>query len=383
MKPREFSVLGIVLMTITFSAFFQNCRQNTVSTSHTHEKEIQLDYAKNLKIFKGDGYNKVTIRNPWDTTKTLHTYILVAHGSPLPSSLPEGAVIRVPLKRSLVYSSVHTSLIEEIGNADAIAGVCDADMMTDPFIISQLKSGKIEDCGNSSSPTIERIMKLKPDGILLSPYENSGSYGPLGGMGIPIIECADYMEDSPLGRAEWMKFFGMLYGKESEADSIFVQTVAQYESLRQLAKNTKSKPVVLVDRLYGQSWHVPRSESTMGKFISDAGGVNPFGNNKGYGSMALSGEQVLHDAGDANIWIMRYAQSTDKTIRELGQDNALYPRFKAFKEGNVYGCNTSAVPYFDEVPFHPQWLLRHLIHLFHPEIIPSDSIHIYFTRLNP
>ena len=362
--------------------FLTSCGGGNTNVSSSGDGiAIPLSYAENLKLTQFPDYVKAEIRNPWDTTKLLHTYLLVPDSINLPENLPQGTVVRTPLKNSLVYSSVHNSLISELGAIDAIRGVCDAQYIHQKELADRIASGVVADCGNSMTPNIEKIIKLNPDGILLSPFENSGNYGKLGQLGIPIIECADYMETSPLGRTEWMNFYGLLYGKSATADSLFSKTSNDYLQLKSLTADASAKPKVLVDRLYGSSWNVPAGHSTMGIFIEDAGGVNPFAYIDRSGSKGLSGEQVLHKAGDADIWIVRYSQSNNKTIKELSSDNAIYPQFKALKEGNVYGCNTSEVFFYEEVPFHPQWLLADLISIFHPDIEIPDFGHHYFSQM--
>lgn len=353
---------------------------NNASSSQNGEA-VSLSHAENLKLTQFPEYVKAEIRNPWDTTKLLHTYLLVPDSINLPGNLPQGTVVRTPLKNSLVYSSVHNSLITELGAIEAIRGVCDAQYIHQKELADRIESGVVADCGNSMTPNIEKIIKLNPDGILLSPFENSGNYGKLGQLGIPIIECADYMETSPLGRAEWMKFYGLLYGKTEVADYLFSKAESDYLKLKALTAGEEAKPKVLVDRLYGSSWNVPAGHSTMGIFIEDTGGANPFAFIDKSGSKGMAGEQVLHKAGDADVWIVRYSQSNDKTLKELASDNAIYPQFKAFKEGNVYGCNTSKVYFYEEVPFHPQWLLADLISIFHPNIPLPESNHHYFSKM--
>lgn len=344
-------------------------------------EEIELSYAKKITLTRYDNFIKADIINPWDSTRLLHTYILVPDSVEMPHSLPKGTVIRTPLKNSLIYSSVHNSLITELGSIDAIKGVCDAQYIHQQELAKRIETGVVADCGNSMTPNIEKIIKLNPDGILLSPFENSGNYGKLGQLGVPVIECADYMETSPLGRAEWMKFYGLLFGKEKNATEMFDDTERNYLRLKNLSAESPEKPKVLVDRLYGSAWNVPSGHSTMGIFIEDAGGKNPFDYIDRSGSTSLAGEQVLHKAGDADIWIIRYSQSNNKSLKELASDNAIYPQFKAFRDSNVYGCNTSEVFFYEEVPFHPHWLLADLITIVHPEITVTDYNHSYFTKM--
>ncbi|MCM1138135.1 MAG: ABC transporter substrate-binding protein [Duncaniella sp.] len=358
-----------------------SCKGGNALVSKDGGDTIRMEYATNITMVKYDDYMKATVRNPWDTTTTLHTYLLVPDSIDLPANLPGGTVVRIPMESALIYSSVHNSLVSELGAIDAISGVCGARYIHQQDLADRISNGTVVDCGVSTSPNIEKIISLNPDGIMLSPFENSGSYGKVGKLGIPIIECADYMETSPLGRAEWMKFYGILFGKEKEADSMFELTKREYNQLKSLVKDVENKPKVLIDRLYGQSWHIPAANSTMGVFIKDAGGINPFDNFEGSGSVGLAGEQVLLKAEDADIWLIRYSQNSDKTLRELAADNAIYPQFKAFKDKRVYGCNTSNVFFYEEVPFHPQWLLKDMISIFHPELSSVEPTKQYYTEM--
>lgn len=354
---------------------------NSIVTSSGEGEKMQFDHARNLTIEDHGDYTTATIRNPWDTTKTLHTYILVPDSAEVPANVPAGTVVRVPLKRALVYSTVHQSLVGEMGARDAIGGVCDAQYIHNPDLLGRIADGRVIDCGSSYTPNMERIMQLNPDAVILSPYENSGNYGKLGQMGIPLIECADYMESTPLGRTEWMKFYGLLFGCEDETARMFASIEKEYNALKSLTNSIVNRPKVVVDRLYGNTWYVPGHNSVMDAYIRDAGAVNPFGSIGNAGSVGLSGEQVLHEAGDADIWIVRYSQASDKTLRELAADNPIYGQFKALKDGRVYGCNTERINYYDQTPFHPHWLLRDLIKTFHPELssLPGDTK--YFTPL--
>lgn len=358
-------------------------RSATVDTETDAGTEIPLAYARYLSLHDCGDYIRADIRNPWDTTKTLHSYILLPESSELPATLPEGTIIRIPLKNALVYSTVHQSLVGELGANEAIGGICDRQYIHDDALLGRISSGDVTDCGSSYGPDMERIISLRPDAILLSPYEDSGNYGKLGRMGIPLIEGADYMETTPLGRMEWVKFYGLLFGRHAQADSLFAAIEHDYLSLKALTDTIGSHPKVLLDGIYGNSWYVPTAGSTMGTFIRDAGGTNPFDNAGNAASVGLSGERVLHEAGDADVWIVRYTQATDKTLRELAADNPIYRQFKPLKEGRVYGCNTDRIRYYEETPFHPHLLLRDLIGVIHPGLAGTDSVARYFTPLKP
>ncbi len=340
---------------------------------------LALSYAKELTITRQDGYSVATIRNPWDTTAVLAKYILAPDSVPA-EKLPKGTVIRVPLKNSLVYSAVHIGLIDELGADSAIAGVCDARFINLDKIKLRIAAKTIADCGNSMSPDIEKIMHLSPDAILLSPYENSTTNARLESLGIPIVQCADYMESSPLARAEWMKFFGLLYGSEHKADSLFRATESEYLALKKQTEGCETRPSVIFDGIYGSQWYVPGRHSTAATYIRDAGGTNPFDRYDNPGSVALSPEQVLMQAHDADYWLVRYATTAPLTRAAHLKGNSIYPQFDAAKKNNIFACNTVEIPLFDETPFHPQWFLADLVSILHPELGVNPERR-YFSRL--
>lgn len=342
-----------------------------------------MRYASNLTIADCKDYTVAEIRNPWDTAKVLHSYILLPDTAQMPEYLPEGTVVRTPLRRSVVYSSVHTTLIDELGAADAISGVCDAQYIHTPALVKGLEDGSVADCGSSMAPNLEQIIARGTDAVLLSPYENNNGYGQLDRIGIPIVECADYMETSPLARAEWMKFYGRLYGCEAVADSMFAATEQEYLRLKGLTAEVAHRPQVLMDLIYSQVWHQPAGESTMGIFLTDAGGAPVAQDISRTGSVAFTPEEVLYRAKNADFWLLRYAQSVPLTRAQMVKDNEIYGQFAPLIKGQVYGCDTQEVPFYEETPYHPDRLLASLIVLLHPELsaqVPDAPV--YFSKLN-
>ncbi len=371
-------VVRRLLTLLVAVAFLASCKGSHASASSEEEGEVlPLKYAENLTVREFPDFTEVTVRNPWDTLKTLQKYILVERDSAMPAGLPEGTIIKVPVTNALVYSTVHNSLITELGAMDAIGGICNSKYVNGKELQARLASGRIVDCGVSLSPDLEKIIKLKPQVIMLSPFENNDKYAKVGELGIPIIECADYMETSPLGRAEWVRFYGMLFGKQDVADKMFAETESNYLKLKQIANGLAIKPKVIIDQRYGQVWNVPGGVSTMGRLIEDAGGINPFASYEQSGSVPLAPEKVLAEAHDADIWFVRYNQEKDKSLRELGNDAPVNSQFKAFKGGRVYGCNTRYVNFYEETPFHPDRILEDMVHIMHPELSSSAPVRYY------
>lgn len=367
----------LMLSVLLLSACGGRSKTSSISTT---EKKIPLHYAENLILSTTQDYTISRLRNPWDTTKILHTYLLIDKDKPLPEDLPEGTIVRTPLSKTIVYSSVHCGLLKQIGALQSIGGICDLKYIKLPEIQEGCRNGSITDVGNGMNPDIEKIIDLHPDAIMLSPFENSGGYGRVEKLNIPIIECADYMETSALGRAEWIRFYGLLFGQTQKADSLFAAVENNYNDLKALVAPLSSAPSVISELKNGSAWYVPGGQSTSAHIYADAGANYVFADNEHSGSVPLAFETVFDKGQDADFWLIKYNQAVDKTYSELKSDYAPYSGFRAFKEHNIYGCNTGKVPFYEDYPFHPDLLLKDLIKIFHPTLLEGYELK-YFTKL--
>ena len=373
---------------------------------------VKMKYAQLLTIVKHGGeyaehdgeYAEVTIANPWKEGTLLHRYILVPKGEEgnktvarLAMQRSAGArcvtdTVRTPVENSAVFTSPHCQLLYELGCGQAIRGVCDLDYINIQDVKKRAasagnhgSSSAIADCGSSMAPDIERIIALKPEAILVSPFENSGGYGKLDKLHIPLIEVADYMEASPLGRAEWMKFYGMLFEKsdakdskteissskagifQSKADSLFAKIEKEYLNLKAAAKKLPAGLSVLTERKTGSVWYVPGGQSTIGILLKDANARYIFSDDKHSGSLPMSPEQILAKGSQVDVWAFKYFGGAPLSQVQLLQEYDGYKALAAFSRGNIYQVDTSTVPYFELTSFHPELLLREFIILAHGE----------------
>lgn len=341
-----------------------SCNSGKVKEMQTEGDTLRFDYARLLTIVSHDKYKVVDIADPWKEGRVLHRYILVS--DPTASHLPEGTIINVPVKRAMVFTTVHASLLAELGATGSIKGMADVGYVKREDIKALVKNRTIADVGSGMSPDIEKIIDASPDVVLVSPFDNSGGYGKLDELQIPLVECADYMEVSPLARAEWMKFYGMLVGKEEEADSLFQRVEVEYNSLKAKAKDVTRKPRVMVDFPSGNVWYVPGGQSTIGQMIADAGGDYCYADNTQSGSMAMSVEAVIDKCEDADVWLFRYGGPV-KTVESMAADNKAFTHLKAFKDKNLWGCSTERTTFYESTPFFPASLLKEFLCMFHPE----------------
>ena len=405
--------LYILLCGATVALLMAACQGGKTAAADAEAGDtLEMKYAKLLTIVKhGDGeessdaaegidyqYAEAIVANPWKAGTLLHRYILIPKGEEgdktvamLAKRRSMGArcttdTVRTPVERSAVFIAPHCQLMYELGCPQAIRGVCDLDYINIPDVKKRAAlSGNtsaqntIVNCGSSMAPDIERIIALKPEAILLSPFENSGGYGKLDKLHIPIIEAADYMESSPLGRAEWMKFYGMLFGNEEgksngisgscepKADSLFAKIEKEYLSLKAQAAGYTKGLSILTERKTGNVWYVPGGQSTIGILLKDANARYIFEDDQHSGSLAMSPEQILAKGKQVDVWAFKYFGGAPLSQAQLLQEYDGYKALAAFNRGNIYQVDTSTVPYFELTSFHPELLLREFIILAHGE----------------
>lgn len=336
-----------------------------------------MRYAEGFTVRRFSGYTAVEIPDPWDSTRILQRYLLVDRNRPLPAGLPKGTVVKVPARKVVVYTSVHAAILDQLGEIEHVIGVCEPRYMDTPAIREGVASGRIADLGEATAPDIEKMIELGAELIIASPFQNS-SYGPVEKTGIPIFEGADYMESLPLGRTEWVRLYGLLFGKEQQADSIFRATEQRYLGLKTRVASIAHRPTILTEKKYGSSWFLPAGDSYMAHLFEDAGGEYLFQDLPGTGSVPLAFESVFDRAIHAEIWFVKYNASSPLTYAGLQSEYAPYAHFDAFKNRRIYACNTGVVPYYEEFPLHPDYLLEDLIGVIHPECL-TGYVPRYFS----
>lgn len=390
--------LYILLCGATAALLMAACQGGKTAAADAEAGDtLEMKYAKLLTIVKhGDGeensdaaedidyqYAEAIIANPWKAGTMLHRYILIPKGKEgdktvamLAKRRSTGArcttdTVRTPVESNLVFTAPHCQLLTELGCQNAITGVCDKDYINIPDIKSRAQADAkvahpIMDCGSSMQPDIERIIALHPEALLISPFENSGGYGKLDKLRIPVIETADYMETSPLGRAEWIKLYGLLLGS-SKADSLFSAIEKEYLQLKAEVAKLPLGLSILTERKTGNVWYVPGGKSTMGILLRDAHARYIFADDTHSGSLSMSPEQIIAKGNQVDVWAFKYFGGNALTKQDLLAEYQGYQALKAFQTGTVYETDTSCEPYFELTSFHPEILLREFIVLSHPE----------------
>lgn len=362
--------LYIIIYILAF-LLLGSCGGRTTGETKESGDTLLLRHAKNLIIVEYTDHTEVTLTNPWDGVGVLARYCLLSehgkHGG-------DGVKVTVPLRNAAVFGSVHCALLHELGAGEAIGGICDLEFINQPEVRKAVAVGRIANLGNSIQPSLEKIVDMGADALLPSPFENSGGLGRIERLGIPIIWCADYMENTPLGRAEWMRFYGRLFGRGHEADSIFDIVERSYQELATLAKDTRTRPRLLPEMPWSGQWTLPGSGSSSTRLYADAGADYIFSHLKGNGGIPLSTEKVVEGGITADIWLIKHHGRLDR--RQMVADTPLLSGIKA----PIWWCDTSQTYLYEETPFHPERLLENLIAILHPELNITSRWN-YFKKL--
>lgn len=346
----------------------------------TEADTVNMKYARLLSIVHHTHYTEVHIANPWKQGQLLHKYYLVSRTDSANVSLSptDGNVIYTPVKRSVVALSSICQLAVWLQAEQQIKGACDCQYINIPAIKQLLNSNVIANCGNSMQPSIESIVNLKADALFISPFEGA-DYSRIAQTGIPIIECAEYMENTALGRAEWIKLYALLFGKEKAGNALFETVESNYKQIKNEAHKTTTRPGVLTEKVTSGTWYCPGGQSTMASMIADANGHYLFADDSHSGSLPLAPETVVSKGQQADVWFFITMGTTPQTKSQLLAEYHGYAAIKALNDGNVYQCPNASSPYFDELSFRPDYLLQDLAWMFHPELRKGSTLR-YFKQ---
>ncbi|MEH1843085.1 MAG: ABC transporter substrate-binding protein [Nostoc sp.] len=343
----------------------------------THATGLTIEYHKHYKI--------VTIKNPWQNTKTTFQYALVQCGTPTPKGFNQAQVITVPVNSIVALSTTHLPHLAKLGVVDKLIGVSNSKQVNTPDVVERIKAGKVAQIGNNANVDIEKLLELNPDLVTTFGTGNSqtDNYAKLTEAGLKVGINAEYMEDTPLGRSEWLKFTALFFNKEEQAEKIFKEITRKYEQVAQKVKSVKNPPTVFVGFNFKGTWFMPGGKSYVAKYLADAGANYLWSADKSSSSLPLSFEVVLDRAANADYWL-NFSQSWQSLQDLLTEDNR-YGDFKAMKTVNLYNNNarvneSGGNDYWEGGINNPDIVLADLIKIFHPKILFNHQL-FYYRKL--
>ncbi|QBN18498.1 ABC transporter substrate-binding protein [Flavobacterium nackdongense] len=368
---------------LVFLLFIQ-CKEVPKNENEIASSKNEIQYAKGLEIYKHKGFTILKITNPWPNAKENFTYILQEKNGIIPDSLKQFTVIPVPLKSIVVTSTTHIPALELLSVENTLVGFPNTDYISSEKTRKRIDTGKVREVGVNENLNTEVLIDMKPDVIVSFGLNNSNpTLDNLQKSGLKVMLNGDWTEQSPLGKAEWIKFFGALYGLDAKANTIFSEIEKEYNTTLALAKKAPNKPTVLSGAMYQKIWYVPQGESWASLFLKDAKSSYLWAKTKGTGSLSVPFEAVLEKAKNAEFWI---APGNFSSLKEMSDSNPHYNEFASFKNKKVYSYAVKkgakgGILYFELSPTRPDLVLKDLIKIFHPELLPNHKLY-FFQKLD-
>ncbi len=357
------------------------------SGKKVHDKHVTSNlFAQGFHIEKYGDLSRIDVFNPWEKASGFsYSYWLVPKNMNVPDSLFSKRVIRTPAEQVVCLSTTHIGFLQKLGLEDAIAGVSGKQYVSNKKVRANIEAGKVKDVGYDQNLNYELLLKLKPDLVMAYGIgsEVASYLSKLRDLGIPVVINAEYLEETPLGRAEWLKFVAAFFNRGKDAERIFSETVHQYQQLQQKALQAKQQPVVITGIPYKDNWWVPGGRSYMANLIADAGGIYLWGKNDQRESYVLSPENVISQSATADIWINCGYSSSLKDIRDMDERFGV---IKPLRDGMVFNDNKRLEPnggndVWETGVTNPEVVLRDLIRIFHPDLSGGESSLYYYQKL--
>lgn len=359
-----------------------SCRQipESLNTKRSGESNI-IKYAERLTIEERNGLTLVSIKNPWQGSNSAELrYILLKDGQLVPDDLKHIEHINVPVRNIVCMSATHLAMMTALGEEKRIIGLSGKDLVYNEKIISLIMDNDIQDVGYEASLNNELLLKMNPDLMMMYGIgaESTGYTSKLSESGIKIIYNADYLETDALGKAEWIKLFGVLTGREDEAAKIFNDAVSKYDSIKNVISMTIShRPSVLLGLPYNDTWYISPGNSYISRLITDAGGKYLWDDIESDISMPTSVESVYHKAREADFWLNA---GTSLSQNDILQTDERFGELRCFE--NIYNNNKrmnslGGNDYWELGTVYPHLILLDMAAILHPEVFPQHELLFY------
>jgi iron complex transport system substrate-binding protein len=362
------------------SIFIISCNSNSNKDKEAIDeiRQSSIKYAKNFQIIDFVDYQKVIIKNPINHQEII--YFLVDGDKEVPKILKDEKIIRIPLDKIIVTSTTHIAMLEFLGVEKSLIGFPQTYFVSSEKTRQRIDSGLVTELGNVQQLNTEILLTIKPD--LIMSFEITGSNKTMQELekkGFNILVNTDWLEESPLGRTEWIKLYGALYNQQEKADSLFNKIENNYLEAVKIAHKSINRPTVLSGIVFNDVWNLPAGKSLEAQLLNDANINYLWSDTEGTGSLSLSIEAVLNKAKNAAIWISPGSYST---VDDLTKSNDLYKHFSALQKKHVYSYahlrgKTGGYIYFETAPTRPDLVLKDLIKIAHPELMRHYEFTFY------
>lgn len=358
--------------------FLVGCKKTTQQTEDVVGVSNEIQYAKGFEIYDYTDFKILKITQPWPGATTSSTYVLANDVNNIPDSLADLTKIQIPIQRIVATSTTHIPSLVVLNEANSLQAFPGLDFISSEEVRALIAENKIKEIGDGVGLNFELTVDVSPEVVIANGGNDSyEKYQQIQQAGIPVIYNGDWVEYTPLGKAEWIKLFGVLYDKADEANAFFDKVVHEYNEAKSLVETVDNKPEVFSGAMFEDVWYAPQGDSWTSQIIADAGGEYLWADKSGTGSLSMAFEQVLDDAQQVEYWIGP-AQFTSYV--EMQNANIHYKEFEAFQNKKVYTYSakkgaTGGLIFYEEATNRPDELLKDYIRVLHPELLPEHELY--------
>lgn len=385
-KLAALMLFGLMAGCSTSSSLYEKGESHYTGRDLFPEK-AKLAYAKGFKITYHDHFKVVRIISPFEKSTDTLTYVLVQRGTPRPIGYKDSQFIEIPVRSMVAMSSLHIGLVGFLGCEDILTGMGNLKYVSSAKVLDRIKSGKIVEVGKDQGLNEELLVSMHPDLIMAtgSPVSKISRYESLHQAGIPVMVNSEWVETTPLGRAEWVKLLAALTNKEGEVNRKFARVEQEYKRLVQLTGKVAVRPSLITGMNSKDAWYVPNGDSYVNCFFRDAGASYHWSGTKATGSLPLSFETVYPVALQADFWL-NVSIGNVQTKKDVLARDIRYADFKSFKTNHIYSYNNrmnaqGANDYWESGAVNPHLVLADLIRIIHPQLLPKHEL-IYYKSIN-
>ncbi len=386
------SPLSVFFTLLVISLVSSECSQPESAKSAPQQKETNqkpfvksyIKYAKGFDIEYFDDYKVVKILNYLGTKTDTLKYVLIKRGNAIPKGYKKSQAIEIPVNKLIGMSSLQIAMADFAESSDVLVGLGSLQYVTSPKVIANIKSGKVKEIGEEGAINPEVVISINPDLLMAmgNPSASFSRYQTLIDAGIPVLLVSEWLENTPLGRAEWVKLMAALVNKEELVNNKFEKIEQEYNRLATIGRNAENKPSIIVGMPYKGSWFVPDGTSFMTRFFRDAGASYSWSDIKGTGTMGLSFESVAPIALKADYWIN---SGTANSKADIAANDIRYTFFKPYKSNTIFNFNKKvndlgSNDYWESGVVNPHIVLSDLIKILHPELLPRHTL-VYYKQI--
>ena len=347
--------------------------------------KLSVTFATGFEVEYHNNYKIVTVSNPWQGAEESFRYVLVQCGTPAPQEV-DGAVIEVPVENIMAMSTTYLPTLDGLGLTDRLIGIDSYMWTTNKAVRARIEAGEVAEIGSGAGVNVELTLDLDPALVMTygTGFSDYDTHPVLLEAGIPVALNGDFVEQDPLGRAEWMKFIALFFNREADAAEEFDAIAAEYQRVAALTASVPERPTVLLSSVYNGTWYVAGGNSYTAKLLADAGAAYLWADEGDVGALPLDFESVYAVAADADFWL-NPDNSFWLSIEDVIASDSRYADFEPLESGQMFNNNANVNEnggnaYYEEGAAHPEMVLKDLVRILHPHLLPDHEL-VFFRQV--